>query len=256
MQDTPIVDPKKFIAYLRECGYLKDIKPPKTVVIIFLDSLLKHYCQHFDLKKVEGFDAGELYLHADNPAVGVFYCRGVGAPIAIINLEELIAFGVKQFLVVGTAGALQQHLKVADTVICNSAIRDEGTSQHYNAKSNIAEPAPEWQASFKSFLQRDKKIIEGQTWTTDAPYRETKEKVKALQQQGVLCVEMEASALFAVAAFYQVSLSAAFVISDSLADLNWIPGFFSDEVASSLSTLANEALDFAMQLTPSTSANY
>ena len=39
----------------------------------------------------------------------------------------------------------------------------------------------------------------GVSWTIDAPYRETVAEARHYQAEGVLCVEMEAAALFAVA---------------------------------------------------------
>ena len=61
----------------------------------------------------------------------------------------------------------------------------------------------------------------GVSWTIDAPYRETVAEARHYQAEGVLCVEMEAAALFAVAEVRGLRLAAAFVISDSLADLVW-----------------------------------
>lgn len=45
------------------------------------------------------------------------------------------------------------------------------------------------------------------SWTTDAFYRETPAKVSLRRQEGCLCVEMEAAALFAVAQFWGVPLA-------------------------------------------------
>ena len=65
----------------------------------------------------------------------------------------------------------------------------------------------------------------GKVWTTDAVYRETRQKVENYQKQGVLAVEMEISALFSVAQFRQVDLCAMLVVSDELSSLKWRPGF-------------------------------
>jgi len=65
----------------------------------------------------------------------------------------------------------------------------------------------------------------GKIWTTDAVYRETREKVENYQKQGVLAVEMEVSALFSAAQFRQVELCAMLVVSDELSSLKWRPGF-------------------------------
>ncbi|CDH27083.1 putative Purine-nucleoside phosphorylase [Xenorhabdus bovienii str. Jollieti] len=245
MNNNLIVDPNKFISYLRASGYLQVESVPKTVIMVFLESLMEHCKEIYDLNKIEGFNAGELYVLSDNESVGIFYCRGIGAPVAVINLEELIAFGVQNFIVVGTAGALNPNLSIADIVLCDSALRDEGTSKHYVSDGQISLPTEKWHKDLKlCFSKHIPSITEGRTWTTDAPYRETKSKVTSLQQQGVLCVEMEASALFVVAGFHKVNIASAFVISDSLADLKWTPGFFSNKVTDSLICLIKHSINF------------
>ncbi|MFU2316921.1 nucleoside phosphorylase [Rahnella sp. PCH160] len=246
MNDNPIVDPKKFISYLRESGYLKFDRAPNTIIVVFLESLMNQCKEIYALSKVEGFDAGELYLMADDSDLGIYYCRGIGAPVAVINLEELIAFGVKNFIVLGTAGALSRKLSIADVVLCDSAIRDEGTSKHYLEEGLISYPDTVWHSDIRRWLGKLIPLMrEGRTWTTDAPYRETEQKVKSLQQEGVLCVEMETSALFAVADFHKVSIASVFVISDSLADLTWKPGFFSNEVMEKLIWLMKNLIEFS-----------
>jgi len=68
-------------------------------------------------------------------------------------------------------------------------------------------------------------VFLGRVWTTDAPYRETVEKVRKYQAEGLLAVEMEMSALFTVARFRKVELGGLMVISDELYDLTWRSGF-------------------------------
>lgn len=63
--------------------------------------------------------------------------------------------------------------------------------------------------------------IEGKTWTTDAPYRETKEKVNLRRSQGCICVEMECSAFFAVGQFRNVAITSVLFSGDSLHSEEW-----------------------------------
>ncbi len=56
----------------------------------------------------------------------------------------------------------------------------------------------------------------GKGWTIDAPYRETKKEIKKYQKEDVLAVDMEASAMFAIAKAFKVKAAAIFVISDNL----------------------------------------
>ena len=67
------------------------------------------------------------------------------------------------------------------------------------------------------------------TWTIDTPYRETIDEVRHYQADGVLTVEMEAAALFAVGVHRGVDVAAAFVISDLLTEDRW-HGQFHDAV--------------------------
>lgn len=61
----------------------------------------------------------------------------------------------------------------------------------------------------------------GTTWTIDTPYRESIDEARQYQKEGVLCVEMEAAALYTVAAFRLVHLASAFAISDLLDSEEW-----------------------------------
>jgi len=126
---------------------------------------------------------------ADNSDVGIFYCRGIGALVAVINMEELIAFGVKNFIVMGTAGALNPTLSIANIILCDSALMDVRTLKHYQSDRPLAYPTTVEHNKVRSWLDSMlPSLTEGRTWTTDASYRKTENKVKRLQQQGVLCI--------------------------------------------------------------------
>src|SRR5262249_10122240 len=85
-------------------------------------------------------------------------------------------------------------------VIIERALRDEGTSYHYLAPSEYSEAAPNLITMAATAL-RDKglRAIVGSSWTTDAPFRETAEAIEAARTRGILAVEMEAAALYALA---------------------------------------------------------
>ncbi len=61
----------------------------------------------------------------------------------------------------------------------------------------------------------------GRTWTTDAPYRETRSKLQHRLDEGCITVEMEAAALFAVARFRGVPFAQLLYAADSLAGEKW-----------------------------------
>lgn len=150
----------------------------------------------------------------------------LGAPQAVMGMEKLIALGAKRLWVLGWCGSLQSSLNIGDIVIPLSAISEEGTSQHYPLIDRIPQPDPILTSSLERALTHEGIFyLKGPVWTTDAPYRETPEKVRKYQNQGILAVEMEISALMTVACYRGVALAALLVVSDQLYDLRWEHGF-------------------------------
>lgn len=153
--------------------------------------------------------------------IAVFH-PGVGAPLAAGFLEEAIAHGIRRFTVVGTAGGLVPALTLGHAVVTTSAIRDEGTSYHYLPPSRSVEaPVAAVEALEASLRRHGVPFVTGATWTTDGFYRETRAKVERRVAEGCLTVEMEAAALFAVAAFRGVLLGLLLTTSDDLSGDDW-----------------------------------
>jgi len=151
----------------------------------------------------------------------------LGAPYAVMVLERLIALGARVILALGWCGSLQHHVKVGSLVIPTAAVSGDGTSPHYLPKgTQPAAPHPELTRLLQEQLQ-DSEIPRhcGPVWTTDAFYRETPEQVRHYQAQGVLGVDLELAALFAVGRYRQAAVAGLLAVSDELADLTWRPGF-------------------------------
>jgi uridine phosphorylase len=147
---------------------------------------------------------------------------GVGAPLAAAFLEEIISLGARKFIACGSAGVLDREISLGYLLIPTSAVRDEGTSYHYLPPGREIGATPSALRSLTETLTlHNIKYLLTKTWTTDAFYRETKEKVKLRQSEGCLTVEMEASALFAVAEFRGVSLAELLYASDDVSGDMW-----------------------------------
>jgi uridine phosphorylase len=142
---------------------------------------------------------------------------GIGAPAAAMVLEELVELGARRFVSLGFAGALSNDLDFDDVVVCSKALRDEGVSHHYLAPQRYSFPSSTLSAQLVRALSRDgEPVSEGASWTIDAIFRETMAEATAYRDEGILTVEMEAAALFAVAEVLGVDLAAIFTISDHL----------------------------------------
>ena len=173
-------------------------------------------------------------LDRTNGDVGVVGGFGIGAPAAVAVLEEMIALGVTSFVSMGAAGAIAD-LAVGDLVVCDGAVRDEGTSHHYVAADVAATPDQDLTDALAAALAASDSDHEvGRTWTIDALFRETPDEVRHYASNGVLTVEMEAAALFVVAAARGVSLGAAFCVSDLLAGGVWQAAFDSDRLVGNM----------------------
>ena len=115
-------------------------------------------------------------------------------------------------------------------------------SHHYLPPAKLATAPTELTAALGAAMTAaGLQFRRGVSWTIDAPYRETVAEVRHYQAEGVLCVEMEAAALFAVGQVRGLQVASAFVISDSLADLVWDPQFHGPEVKAGLTALYEAA---------------
>jgi len=173
----------------------------------------------------------------DNKEIGAFR-PGIGAPAAAAMLEELIACGAKKIFEVGMAGGLQPQLKPGDIIVVTEAIRDEGTSNHYFPPEVKLESSHRLRNSLLQELTHKRiNYSVGSVWTTDGLYRETKVKFLKFHNQGILAVNMETSALFAVAKYRNVEIASAQVISDVLTTEGCLFAFSDKRVLSRLQEL-------------------
>ncbi|MBN1849037.1 MAG: nucleoside phosphorylase [Deltaproteobacteria bacterium] len=169
----------------------------------------------FHLYRVKGDSIPDIHV------AGPF----LGAPHAVMGMEKLIALGVKRIWVTGWCGSLDPELRIGDLVIPSSAVSEEGTSAHYPIDGDIRITSGMSDVLEQCIFKKGYPFKKGVLWTTDAPYRETPEKIRYYQAKGVIAVEMEMSALMTVSLFRGVELGGVLVVSDELFDLKWKPGF-------------------------------
>ncbi len=145
---------------------------------------------------------------ADGTAAGVVGCA-VGAPFAVLVAEQLFASGCRFLVSITSAGRIADLGDPPYLVLIDRALRDEGTSAHYvppGAGPFMDAPDPvlldQMETALRAALPAacGTALHRGATWTTDAPYRETKSAIAHARACGALAVEMEAAALYALSA--------------------------------------------------------
>lgn len=175
----------------------------------------------------------------------------IGAPAAALLLEDSVVRGVRNILVVGSAGSLQRHLPIGSTVIVTGAEREDGTSHHYLPAGEIVSADPDLTAALEECsVTRGARPVRGRSWTIDAPYRETVGAIRRHREAGVSVVEMEAAAIFAVARVRGVRAALIVSVSDELFGHEWNEGFGHDAYLDSLVRAADAAMDAAQRLLP------
>ena len=175
----------------------------------------------------------------------------LGAPQAVLVLEKLIALGSRVIIVFGWCGSLQSDLTIGDWLLPSSARSEEGTSSHYPSNATKFLPDTDLFGNLQDYCaQNGFSVRAGPIWTTDAPLRETVDKVSGYGEEGFLAVEMEMSALFHVAAYRNVRLAGLLVVSDELFTLKWRPGFRSTHFNLACRQASETLLDFCSSLSP------
>lgn len=252
-EDEPVFAPEDFVEYeARRRGVDKrHFRTPSRLVLLYHRRPLDYTCRALNGRAVDWLygESRPLWVGSMNgKEIGVFR-MSVGAPAAAAMLEELIACGAEHVFEVGVAGGLQPSLEPGDIVVVTEAVRDEGTSMHYFEPEVRLRSSPELTNLLIRHLDlRGIRHVAGPVWTTDGVYRETKRKLEKFRGQGVMAVNMETSALFAVAKYRNIQIASAQAISDVLSPEGWKPAFGHEKVSSSLRKLLSTVVESLAEL--------
>ena len=199
---------------------------PKVGVTCFAKELLDQLVNKFNgVKIAETKTANGRYpiykINYGNKEIALFMSM-VGSPACVGQYEELFAMGIEKIVTFGTCGVLDRNIDDLAIIIPTMAMRDEGTSYHYMKASKEIKVNPKYKAEFIKLLEEHNySYIVGKTWTIDAIYRETRKKVAIRKKEGCICVEMECSALAALAKFRNKEIFQFFYAADNLDSAKW-----------------------------------
>lgn len=142
----------------------------------------------------------QLYVfEQDGLALGVVGCA-VGSSFAVLVAEELFASGCRLLLSVTSSGQIVPVQSPPYFILITRALRDEGTSYHYLPPADYSDAREDLVEILDgAFDDLGLPVLRGGTWTTDAPFRETESAIETMRRRGLLAVEMEAAALYALA---------------------------------------------------------
>ena len=144
---------------------------------------------------------------------------GMGIPSTLIYCKELITeYGVKNLIRVGSACSYQKEFKIIDIIIAIAASTTSGINSQRFMGASYA-PTVNFDLLKKALKESDNlgiPIKAGNVLSSDEFYTDDFNDYKHWAEYGVLCVEMETSGLYTIAAKYNVKALSILTISDSL----------------------------------------
>lgn len=164
-----------------------------------------------------------VYVYRFVEDTGILITLGqVGCPACAGNLDLFHAMGINKVMFCGGGGVLDKNIQVGQLLVVDGAIRDEGFSFHYIEPSRYIYTERSVREKIVSYLDGHKiSYINGLTWTTDAIFRETKDRIALRKQEGAKIVEMEQAGCIAVAQFRGFSYGAIIYGGDDVSQDEW-----------------------------------
>jgi purine-nucleoside phosphorylase len=150
---------------------------------------------------------------------------GMGTPSLSIVVEELLRLGARRLIRVGTCGGIGRGIRTGDLVIASSATPADGSTATYLHGDPYA-PTADFglvRGLVDAAASREIRHHVGQVCTVDVFYNSDPDYVTKWRSRGVLAFEMEASALYylaarASAAGEDVRAATVLTVSDLLAE--------------------------------------
>lgn len=222
-----VIDPQRIVDRIPDF--------PETVISVFSHPLFQSVADRLggkviaEIHDVDG--VWPVYAVTYGGKRFAFYKARLGAPACVGHFEEIIAMGARRILLLGSCGVLDRSIGDCGIILPTGAIRDEGTSYHYAPAADIMDVNRRYREKFRQVLaELGYAHVEGITWTTDAFYRETREKAARRKEMGAICVEMECAAMQALCDFRGVEFFQFFYAADNLDHTEWQPRSLSGSV--------------------------
>lgn len=191
----------------------------ETIILSFNGEILKRLIESEEvypggyLKSING--QHPWYIYGQGPSKLAVMLAPIGAPMIVGQLEELAARGFTNFIILGSCGVLDRSIEADKIILPAAALRDEGTSYHYVPPGDEISYDESLLVKLEAiFDKHDIEHIRTKSWTTDAFYRETPEKVKRRLAAGAKVVDMEASAIMAWSQFRKTKVYQFFYTAD------------------------------------------
>lgn len=159
---------------------------------------------------------GEDFVYFKYFGITYMIISAKGASIAINAVERVRRAHGKLITFIGTCGSTDSSIKDGSIIVPFAAVRDESASEGYIAKKIPALANMSWSRYLYEFAHmRNEDVLCGNAFTTDKRYMESPEELSYLYSTNdVKYVDMESSAIFAVAAYHHIKAAGLKVVTD------------------------------------------
>jgi uridine phosphorylase len=220
--EPSITSAKKYIDYIIKKKKITVPAIPKVCFILYSRQLIDNLLATTPSLMIDIGSRNRTEIHFCYPEDGLpfaFIGEQLGASMAVVVLEELIALGFSTFVAMGATGhptrCSEPQANIGDFVLVKDALVYEGTSDHYESGINISRADISLLHDLSGILGKQNiSFFEGRIATTDALYRETPQFIAEILDEGAFAIDMETSALYTAARFHHKRICALLYISD------------------------------------------
>jgi 5'-methylthioadenosine phosphorylase len=146
--------------------------------------------------------------------------HGIGAPSAAIVFEELHQLGARRIVRLGTTGGIRRDTRIGDVIVATGAAYTMGGCGLGQYMPGICAPtSPDPVLTTRIMMMMEESGIQykqGPVFSSDAFYAESPDFAVKMEHYGLIAVEMEAAALFALGWMKGVQTACVLVVSDVL----------------------------------------
>jgi purine-nucleoside phosphorylase len=144
---------------------------------------------------------------------------GMGIPSISIYAHELInEFGVKNLIRIGSCGSIRKEVGIRDIILAMTASTDSQTNKlRFDGKD--FSPTASFTLLKKAYdqaMENRLNVSVGNVFTTDLFYHDNPDYWKLWADYGVLAIEMETTALYTIAAHFNVHALTILTVSDNI----------------------------------------
>lgn len=219
VEEETAFTPRALIEAVKHARHLADTAVPAVCVLEF-DGDLTDWLVARQLARPwptwACFHTPMFAIDVDGQPCGIVP-RTIGGPYAVLVAEQLAASGAQVIVGLTSAGRVCPDLRIPSLVVATSAVRDEGTSYHYlHPQQTVEAPDAVADCLHEALRRLGVSVTQGRVWTTDAPYRETRQQLEHHAANGVLAVEMQAASLFAFSAARGVPVAVVAHVSNAI----------------------------------------